>query len=137
MKKSAKIIIGIIIFAVAVAAAFGIPYLVRYINYERATAAIIVQDVDLTTISDGEYFGFVDVDFISVKVRVVVESHRITELELLEHHNSRGDAANVIVDYILAEQRINVDAISGATQSSLVIKEAIYNALTGNRTIPQ
>lgn len=34
-----------------------------------------------------------------------------------------------------AEQRIDVDAVTGATALSKVIQEAVYNALTGKRTI--
>jgi len=58
-----------------------------------------------------------------------VKNHRITEIELLEHKNGRGAAAESLPDEIIREQRIDVDAVSGATSSSKVIQEAIYKAL--------
>jgi uncharacterized protein with FMN-binding domain len=123
--------LGILLIALA----FGINYYVTFLNYERDVAAIKVQNVDLNSIEDGEYFGDCDVDFIRAKIRIVVQDHIITDLELLEHYNDRGGAADALPARILKEQRIDVDVISGATASSHVIQEAIYNALTGNRTI--
>ena len=34
-----------------------------------------------------------------------------------------------VINEIVDEQRINVDAVSGATNSSIVIKKAVENAL--------
>ena len=48
----------------------------------------------------------------------------------MEHRNERGKAAEVIVGNVVATQEINVDAVSGATNSSNVIKKAIENAIT-------
>lgn len=135
MSKKVKIILaaaGVIFIGALV---FGINYYITFLNYEKDVAAIQVQNVDLNSIGDGEYFGDCDVDFIRVQVRVVIEDHVITDLELVEHYNDRGSAANALPSKILEEQRIDVDTISGATSSSKVIQEALYNALTGERTI--
>ena len=70
-----------------------------------------------------------------MQVRVVVENHGLTELALGEHYKDRGAAAAALPAKILDEKRVAVDAVSGATASSNVIKEAVYNALTGKRTI--
>ncbi len=118
-----------------VALALGINYYITFLNYEKDVAAIQVQSVDLNSIEDGEYFGDCNVDLVRARVRVLVENHVITELELLEHYNDRGAAADILPVRILEEQRVDVDAVSGATASSNVIREAVYNALTGNRTI--
>ena len=42
-------------------------------------------------------------------------------------------AQKLIVDRIIEEQKIEVDAVSGATNSSTVIKKAVENALTGEK----
>lgn len=55
------------------------------------------------------------------------------ELELLEHDNDRGEAANGMPSRMLEEQRIDVDTVSGAASSCRVIQQAVYNALTGER----
>lgn len=135
--KFVKIIFLIIIVVAAISLLFYVKNYVTFLNYKNDVAAIQVQNVDLKDIKDGEYFGDCNVDLIRAKVRVVVHNHVITELELLEHYNDMGDAASVLPDRIIEEQRIDVDAISNATASSRVIQEAVYNALTGNRTIRQ
>ena len=53
------------------------------------------------------------------------------KIVLLEHRNDRGLTAEGIVDSIIENQRITVDVISGATNSSTVIKKAIELALSG------
>lgn len=134
---SRKIKIVLIILAVITAGvlAFGLHYYITFLNYEKDVAAIQVQNVDLSAIGDGEYFGDCNVDLIRVRVKVVVKNHIITDLELLEHYNDRGDAANDLPGRILNEQRVDVDATTGATASSNVIRAAVYHALTGERTI--
>ena len=118
-KKNVFIVTGIAVVALALAA--GVYLLNNLRNYKKDVDAIQIQSVDLTLIEDGEYFGDCDVGFVSARVRVVVQSHVITEIELLEHHNGRGIAAETLPSEILREQRIDVDAISGATASSKVI----------------
>jgi uncharacterized protein with FMN-binding domain len=107
---------------------------VRYKNdVERLKAQTIA--VDLGQIPDGSYFGDCNVDFVSAAVRVDMAGGRIVTVDLLKHHNDRGEPANVIPGKIVQEQRVDVDAVTGATASSKVIQEAVYNALTGKRTI--
>jgi uncharacterized protein with FMN-binding domain len=55
----------------------------------------------------------------------------ITDVEIVEHRHDLGGAAESVVDDILIHQRIDVDAVSGATNSSSVIKKAVENALRG------
>jgi uncharacterized protein with FMN-binding domain len=135
LSKKAKIVLfSSIIIVVAIALAVGIRFLVSFNSYKSTVAAIQIKGVDLSTIGDGEYYGDCDTGLVSAKVRVVVKDRVITELELLEHHNGRGKAADVLPETMLKEQRVDVDTITGATSSSNVIREAVYNALTGERT---
>lgn len=135
MSKRTKLILCGALLALVIALGFGFNYLFTFLAYERDVEAIQVQNVDLSAIADGEYYGDCDVDFIRARVRVVVKDHRIIELEMIEHYNDRGAAANDLPNRILEQQRIDVDAVSGATSSSKVIQEAVYNSLTGERTI--
>jgi len=68
--------------------------------------------------------------YIYAKVEVMIEDGRIVSINLMEHRNERGKTAEVIVDNVVATQKIDVDAVSGATNSSNVIKKAIENAVT-------
>lgn len=73
--------------------------------------------------------GLYDVDFIYAKVNVTVQNGAVTHITVLEHKNERGKPAEIVTDKIIAEQKIDVDAVSGATNSSTVIKKAVENAL--------
>ena len=72
-------------------------------------------------------------NFIYAKVEVTVQNGEITNINILEHRHERGKAAEVITDSIVDEQKIDVDAISGATNSSIVIKKAVENALKSRK----
>ena len=62
---------------------------------------------------------------------MTVRNGVITSIDILEHKNQRGKPAEVVTDRIIEEQKIDVDAISGATNSSTVIKKAVENAING------
>lgn len=126
-----KVILTIIISVAVIALAIGAYLLISLQNYKKDVAAIEIRNVDMATVEDGEYFGSSDVGFVSAKVRVLVENHVLIEIELLEHNNGRGAAAEVLPDEMIKEQRVDLDTITGATSSSKVIMEAVYNALTG------
>ena len=66
------------------------------------------------------------------KVEVTVQDGAIEKTKILEHKHERGQAVETVVDQIVLEQGIDVDAISGATNSSTVLKKAVENALTND-----
>lgn len=129
-----RIVLLVLGTAVLVALTAGLLYYRSYQNYQRDVNAIKIQGVDLTTIEDGEYYGVCDVGFVRARVKVVVKDHKMTDIELIEHINERGAPAEVLPERMIEEQRVDVDAVSGATSSSNVIREAVYNALTGKHS---
>jgi uncharacterized protein with FMN-binding domain len=86
---------------------------------------------DASNIADGTYIGECDVKFIYAKVAVTVRDGHITDIRLLEHRHERGQAAEAVIDKIITQQELDVDAVSGASNSSQVIKKAVDNALGG------
>lgn len=98
-------------------------------EYVREVAAISFSDPQISAVADGEYTGECNVGYIYAKVRITVRDGTITKIDLLEHRNERGKAGEGVIDEILCEQHTNVDAVSGATNSSKVIKKAVENAL--------
>ena len=102
MKKKEMVLI-----AASILLMFGIVrggrYIVGLYNYRQGIAAIQIAAIELSEIPDGEYVGSCDVDFIRVRVRVLMQDGKIQELELLEHHNDRGDAANVVTGFFMVE----------------------------------
>lgn len=99
---------------------------------EEAVGAIEIGSVDLSEIEDGTYGGTFIAGMIRSDVRVVVENGTMVEIEILRHDTGRGEGAEAIVDDVLAAQSLDVDLITGATNSSKVILKAIENALTGD-----
>ncbi len=106
-----------------------VSYFTDYNSYKMAISDIRIDDVELETIENGEYIGECDTGYIYAKVKVTVYNHAITDIELLTHNHERGAAAESIVKTIVDQQRVDVDAVSGATNSSMVIEKACVNAL--------
>ncbi|MCL2634014.1 MAG: FMN-binding protein [Oscillospiraceae bacterium] len=126
MKK--KIII-ITICVLATAGAVFAYYMAGVASYQNKVKNTIITEVDTTKIPDGTYIGEYDVGFLYVKAAVTVKDGEMTHIELIEHHNDRGVVAEIIIDDMISEQRINVDGVTGATNSGTVIKKAVENAL--------
>ena len=108
-----KIILFITLFFLLVSLILAAIYLKNVAAYKKA--------VKETT--------FDSVDIIYAKVNVTIQDKKIINIDILEHKNERGKSAETIIKTIIAEQKIDVDTISGATNSSTVIKKAIENAL--------
>lgn len=98
-------------------------------EYQQGVAAVSFSGLTISGVADGEYIGECDVGYIYAKAKVTVSGGAITDIALLEHRNERGKAGEGVIGKILLEQRTDVDAISGATNSSKVIKKAVENAL--------
>jgi uncharacterized protein with FMN-binding domain len=98
-------------------------------EYKREIAAITISQTDVSALADGVYKGDCDVGYISAKVRVAVADGKIESIDLVEHRNERGSAGEGVLERIVSEQNVGVDAVSGATNSSRVIEKAVENAL--------
>lgn len=64
-------------------------------------------------------------DFIYAKAKVIVNQGEIKSIDIIKHKNDSGKEAEKVVNRVIKEQKIDVDTISGATNSSKVIKKAI------------
>lgn len=104
-------------------------YLKSVSDYKQAVNNIVFEEIDITKTPDGTYVGECNVNFIYAKVEVTVQNGEIKNIDILEHKNERGEAAETVIDKIVDEQKIDVDAVSGATNSSTVLKKAVENAL--------
>ena len=128
-----KTVLFVIVFLLLVGFVWGILYLKSVADYKKAVKETTFEDIHISDIPDGVYVGEYDVDFIYAKVEVTVQNGEITNINILEHRHERGKTAEVITDSIVDEQKIDVDAISGATNSSTVIKKAVENALKSRK----
>lgn len=124
-----RVVLWIAVAVVLIALVWLTIYLKRTWDYRKAVRDITFQGIDVSQIADGVYVGDCDVDFIYAKVEVTVQEGKITNIALLAHKNDRGSTAETVIDKIVAEQKIQVDAVAGATNSSTVLKKAVENAL--------
>jgi uncharacterized protein with FMN-binding domain len=104
------------------------PELLAEIERVHATE---INDVDLTTIEDGVYegsFGYYGIDY---GVKVTVKDHKIESIEVTETEDEEyAKKAEVVLDRIIGEQKITVDATTGATTTSMAFQKAVELALT-------
>lgn len=130
MKLSRKrILLFTVMFLFLIGLAFLAVYLKRVADYKKAVKETTFSSLDISSVTDGVYIGEYDVNFVCAKVEVTVQNGIITNIDILEHKNGRGKPAEIVADRIMEEQKIDVDTVSGATNSSIVIKKAVENAL--------
>lgn len=85
--------------------------------------------VDLDTVLDGEYVGVCQNKILFAVVKVKVQNHEISDVEVIEHKASYMKQAEQIAENVCDKQSLDVDAISGATLTSDTVLKAIENAL--------
>ena len=121
-----RMLIVLILIAVMVPFAYrGI----RFYQYQMQVSQLVIGEIRPEALADGTYTGEVDVVLIQALVDVKIADGVIQDIRL-EHHHDRGERAEVIVRSVIEEQSLQVDMITGATDSSKVILKAIENALS-------
>jgi uncharacterized protein with FMN-binding domain len=124
-----KWLIGVLVALGVLALAAGGMYLKMSSDAKAALAALPYESIDMNRVSDGVFLGESDAGLVRVKVEVAVKDHKMEAVKILEHQNGRGGAAEAIVEKMVAQNRYDVDAVSGATLSSQTIKSAVSLAL--------
>lgn len=129
-KKGKGCLMAIIIAFVVLVSAIALAIIVmgnsmsKYDNFDYS-------DLDLTKVEDGTYTGSQNSSLVKATVTVTVKNHVITDIAIIKHECGKGKPAEKIVKDIVKSNSLNVDAVSGATSSSNIIKMAVYNALKG------
>ncbi|MDR0569174.1 MAG: FMN-binding protein [Spirochaetaceae bacterium] len=88
-----------------------------------------IEPLDMTRIQDGVYRGEAKNWPVAAQVEVRIEKRRISRITIIRHQEGKGESAEAITDAVIAEQSLDVDAVSGATLSSKTILQAIAEAL--------
>ncbi|MDO4565772.1 MAG: FMN-binding protein [Oscillospiraceae bacterium] len=124
-----------IVFVVLVAAAVFAAQrqLARENALRESISNIEISAVDFSKTPDGVFYGQCVTAMTSAEVKVTVKGERATDIELLSFETGRGAEAEVLVLVAEAEQSLELDAITGATESSRVILKAIERALLSAR----
>ena len=132
MKKGVKRgIIAVVGVGAAIGLFFGGTMLVNTMRYRRIVDNIEISTPDLSRVADGTFNASFDAILVSADVSVTVESGVITEIVINDHHTGRDDArrAEVVIIDVVENQSLEVDTVSGATNSSLIILNAVQIAL--------
>jgi uncharacterized protein with FMN-binding domain len=132
VKKRTKVILLVIGIIVVVCIIIGAVAFRQIEKSLEELSGLAIGRVDLASVGDGTYEGGYKVFPVTVRVRVTVEDHRISDIQILEHIQGQGKSAEAITSEVIKEQSLQVDIVSGATYSSKVILKAIEAALTGS-----
>jgi uncharacterized protein with FMN-binding domain len=90
---------------------------------------LTIDDIKPASVKDGEYTGTESVFPVTATVVVTVKAGAIADIKLTEHGHGPNHGADAIVDRVIAAQSLMVDAVSGSTYSSKVVRKAIELAL--------
>lgn len=90
---------------------------------------LVVQNINPTEIENGTYLGSADNGLVKATVSVKVNNGVIKDVDILKHDTLLGKPAEKIVNNIIEQQSLEVDAITSATYSSDTIRKAVENAL--------
>jgi uncharacterized protein with FMN-binding domain len=92
--------------------------------------SIIGGPVDPAKLADGTYEGSDRGGPNKAVVEVTIKDNAIVHIKIVQHQAWRGmKAEETIVERIIAQQSTRVDAVSGATNSSRVIMNAVQRAI--------
>ena len=120
-----RLAIGLVILLLAVGIIVYV-LMVRQINKLEEQSFDLV---DLASLPDGRYQGEATALLVTARVEVFLQDGRIQQVNLLEHRHGPGYGAEAIADSIVEANSPDVDSISGATASSIVVKTAVLEAL--------
>ena len=82
------------------------------------------------SLKDGTYDGSAKNGPVKVKVKITVSEQKITAIDLISHRTWKGvPAEGIIPSRIIETQSTKVDAVSGATMSSVAIMNAVEDAV--------
>jgi len=116
--KSVVMFMRIIIFAVIV------------LSLSCQKAVIIGDRIDSNRLVDGIYEGYYKHGPNSTWVKVTIQHQKVAAIEIIKHDAWKGKRAEPIIPKrIIEQQSTNVDAVTGATNSSRVIMNAVQKAI--------
>ena len=105
-------------------------FLAPIVSERVAVRNIEFEDIDLTLVADGDYLGVFEAGGYPYEVEVSVTGHRIMKINVINNRSGEhAQKAEEVTERIIADQSLQVDAISGATTTSKALIKAVENAL--------
>jgi uncharacterized protein with FMN-binding domain len=91
--------------------------------------AMTVIEPDLIALADGVYAGEFNKYRWHYSVEVRMEDKRISDIAVLKQPDGRAELAAAAVEEIIRTQKLNIDAVSGATVDTRALQKAVEAAL--------
>lgn len=94
------------------------------------TRNLTIRNIAISNLPDGVYKGHAEVGRYTYRVKVAIERGRITDVtDIAPRKSIYADYARGVFAKMVKEQRIDVDAVTGATTTSKAYMKAVENAL--------
>ena len=90
-------------------------------------------NVELSEVEDGEYYGKTYTTFLHLQLKVFVQNHTITNIEVIEAEGIDSETAKPILQDMIAQNKVVVKAIKGAELGSLVYISCVDGALSNGK----
>ena len=130
MKKVIKFILAVLGILTLAFAVLIISFVLKTVSHmKKQLSDFDKTEIEISQVQDGVYEGKSETDLVKVEVRVTVLNGEISDIEILKHECGLGKPAEEMIPEMIQKNDVEVDAISSATFSSEVIKDAIRNAL--------
>lgn len=95
------------------------------------TRNLQINKVDVSSLADGNYTGKYSYGKSSYEVSVTIKDKKIENIDVLKNRDSKfAKKAEGVLNKIVAEQRNDVEVVSGATTTSKALLKAVENALS-------
>lgn len=128
--KFKKVMLGFLVVIVLIGSVFYLGLKSKLDEFSKEVSKIEVNNIDSSKLTDGEYTGkYYFNEFVGATVKVTIENNKITDIQMLDHKNGKGKKAEEILSSVINAQSLEVDTITGATGSSIMILKAIEDAL--------
>lgn len=103
----------------------------KFAQMKKDLEAMQIVTPDLSKVADGEYEGYVDLSYVTAKVKVKAQDGKIDSIDLLEHRHGPGKkySGEAVIERIIQNQTLDVDSVTGATGSSKAIRKAVQLAI--------
>lgn len=124
MKKFALVLAGLILSGF-------VGFQVFSASIKKSLASLENAAINMNNIADGVYSGHSELGPVIVDVEVHVTNHKLAKVDLVRHACGLGRPAEAITEKMVEQNTFDVDAVSGATVSSEIIKNAVNQALRG------
>jgi uncharacterized protein with FMN-binding domain len=97
----------------------------------QRTRAMTVNDVSIAEIPDGSYTGSYEYGGFTYSLRCMVSQGRLENIRILQNRTTKyAKKAEGIIPKVIERQKVNVDAVTGATATSKALMKAIERALS-------